>query len=91
MTKEDIWRFSGEDLELAIMGLAYPRKKEKPERVQVLHNMIMEKFEQDVVAFREWSAKIHDEIIETLPEAVEEQQHSLVKIVKWELGKYFRV
>ena len=53
------------------MGIAYPRKKEKTERVKALTDLIMEKFEHDGMAFREWSAKIHDEVIESLLEHAE--------------------
>ena len=34
VTKEDIWNFTANDLETAIMGLAYPRKNEKTERFE---------------------------------------------------------
>ena len=101
VTKEDIWNFTGNDLEKAIMGLAYPRKKEKPERVRALTDLIMGKF-VDHADFREWASIIHDQIIETLPEAAEldladkqlttfqRQQQTLIKILKWDRGKYSR-
>ena len=85
------------------MGIAYPRKKEKTERVKALTDLIMEKFENDSMAFREWSAKIHDEVIESLLEHVEldtidrpvaisqQQQPAVVKILKWDPGKYLRL
>ena len=69
---KDLWNFADGDLETAIMGLAYPRKKEKPERIQALTDLIMEKFEQGgLAAFREWSGQIHDQFIETLPQTLE--------------------
>ena len=74
--EKDLWNFSGEDLETVIMGLAFPRKKEKTERVEALTDLIMEKFDQDGMAFREWAAKIHGELIEGLPKAVEMKQRS---------------
>ena len=67
--EKDLWNFSGEDLETVIMGLAFPRKKEKSERVKALTDLIMEKFEQDGMAFYGWAAKIHEELIESLPKA----------------------
>ena len=92
--EKDLWNFSGDDLETAIMGIAYPRKKEKTERVIALTDLIMEKFDQDGTAFREWSFKIHGEVIETLPERsvleTVEQKQPLVKIYEWDSGKYFR-
>ena len=76
IAENDLWNFHDDDLEAAIMGIAYPRKKSKPERVQALTDLIMEKFEQGgMTAFREWSGEIHDQIIETLPEAVEPRKH----------------
>ena len=68
--EKDLWNFSGNDLETVIMSLAFPRKKEKTERAEALTDLIMEKFEQDGMAFREWAAKVHAEVIETLPETV---------------------
>ena len=34
MDKKDLWNFGADDLETAIMGIAYPRKREKTERVK---------------------------------------------------------
>ena len=69
--EKGIWKFGGQHLETAIMGLAYPRKKEKPERIQALTDLIMAKFEQGgLIAFRNWSGEIHEQFIETLPETV---------------------
>ena len=73
--EEDLWNFSGEDLEQVIMGLAFPRKKEKTERLKALTDLIMEKFGQDGMAFYEWAAKIHGEFIEDLPKAMEAKQN----------------
>ena len=70
--EKDLWNFGDDDLETAIMSIAYPRKKEKPERIQALTDLIMDKFEQGgLAAFREWSGQIHDQIIETLPQTLE--------------------
>ena len=101
--QENIWNFSANDLEKAIMGLAFPRKKEMTERVKALTDLIMGKFENGGLdAFRKWAGEIHDEVIETLPETAEldpvdnqmttfqRQQQTLVKILKWDLGKYSR-
>ena len=81
------------------MGLAYPRKKEKDERVKDLIELIMEKFEDGgLAAFREWSGVIHDQVIESLPrnielDAVDKQEYpgqklSPVKINEWDPSKY---
>ena len=87
--EEDLWHFSADELETVITGLAFPRKKEKTERVQTLTNMIMEKFEQDGMAFYAWAAIIHKDVIETLPETIE--QPTVVKIQEWDPGRYSRV
>ena len=97
IAEKALWNFGSEDLETAIMGLAFPRKNEKAERVQALTDLIMEKFEQDRMAFYHWAAKIHEEIIENLQETLEvdnvatpqQQQLTTVKILKWDNGKYF--
>ena len=91
IAEKGLWKFSEEDLESALMGLAYPRKTEKTERVQALTDLIMEKFDQDSMAFVQWSVKIHHEAIETLtvPVAVELEPKvnpTTVKILKWDPG-----
>ena len=104
VTENDLWKFTGKDLETAIMGLAYPRKRryneqEKTERIQALNDLIMERFEEGGIdAFQKWSREIHAQVIETLPlDTVDEQvikpQHQLtpVKILKWDPGKYLRL
>jgi len=89
-----LWKFSEEDLETALIGLAYPKKKEKTERVQALTDLIMEKFDQDSMAFVQWSVQIHHEAIETLtvPVAVELETKvnpATVKILKWDLASVY--
>ena len=78
IVEKDLWIFHDHDLETAIMSIAYPRKrkKSKSERVQALTDLIIEKFEQGgLTAFREWSGEIHDQIIDTLPEGVEQKNN----------------
>merc|ERR1712235_69179 len=77
------------DLEKALISLAYTKKKEKTERVQALTDLIMEKFDQDSMAFLQWSVQIHHEAIETftVPVAVELEPKvnpTTVKILKWD-------
>ena len=98
--EKDLWNFDDVHLERAIMGLAYPRKKEKRERVKDLTKLIMEKFEDGgLAAFREWSGEIHDQVIESLPRNVEldavdeqvmdyEEQLTVVKILEWDPSKF---
>ena len=91
--EQDLWNFTGNDLETAIMGLAYPRKrktnaKEKSKRVQALNDLIMGKFKEGGIdAFRKWSGEIHDEVIDTLPDDKVDEQ-VVAKILKWDPGKY---
>ena len=87
--ENDLWNFSASDLEAAILGLLLPKKKEKRGRAKALTDLLMEKFDHDGMAFYEWVAKIHDEVVETLPETVEQQQlPKIVKILKWDPGNY---
>ena len=84
--ENDLWNFSGDDLEKVIMGLAFPRKKEKTDRVKALTDLIMDKFEQDGTAFYEWAVKIHGEFIEDLPKAMETKQNGKnlhLNIYRW--------
>ena len=99
--EKDLWKFTGRDLDTALMGLAYPRKrksneKEKTERVHALNDLIMGRFEEGGIdAFQKWSREIYAQVIETLPfDTVDEQvikpqqQLTPVKILKWDPGKY---
>ena len=99
---EDLWNFAAYDLEMALMGLAYPKKKVKSERVKALNDLIMGRFEKGgLAAFREWSGEIHNQFIESFPETTDpdsvdeettsqQQQRALVKIMKWDQGQYSR-
>ena len=91
--EKDLWNFSGDDMEKVIVGLAFPRKKEKSERVRAVTDLIMEKFEQDKIALYEWAANIHNEVIENLQENSElynvPTPLTTVKILKWCPGKYY--
>ena len=82
-----LWNFSAKDLEAALMGLAYPRKKEKSGRVKALTDLIMGQFGKGGIdAFRIWSGDLHAEIIETLSETQPELQS--IRILKWDKGNY---
>ena len=53
----------------------------------------MEKFEQDRMAFNEWSATVHSEYIASLPTSSQQQQSRptvVEKILEWDPGKYLR-
>ena len=52
INEKSLWNFSAEDLETALMGLAFPRKKEKSERLKALTDLIMGQFEGGIDAFR---------------------------------------
>ena len=100
IAEKDLWKFTDADLERAIMGLAYPRKKPKLERVKDLTELIMGKFEDGgPAAFHEWSSVVHDQVIDSLPQTVEvdtvdeqvmntDHRLSPVRILEWDPGKY---
>ena len=67
--EEDLWNFGGEDLEAAIMGIAFPRK-ETSDRIRDLNNLILGKFE-NVDEFCKWARTIHGNVIETMPAHIE--------------------
>ena len=100
IAEKDLWKFTDADLERAIMGLAYPRKKPKLERVKDLTELIMGKFEDGgPAAFHEWSSVIYEQVIESLPQtvdAVDEQVMNTnqklppVRILEWDPGKYLK-
>ena len=99
LQEKTLWNFGAEDLEAAITGLTFLRKKGKTERAKALTDSIMERFEQDIIALREWLMEIHEEIIETLEETVEldaavdkvmisPQEPRVIKILSWDQGIY---
>ena len=64
-----LWNFGGEDLESALIGIVYPRKKNKVDgevtEISLNHQLrklIMEKFGDDKNAFYEWSQTVHEEV-----------------------------
>ena len=68
--EDALWNFSGEDLESAIIGIAYPRKnnivdknaEDKLSLVDEMRKLIIDKFGDDKNAFYEWSQKVHEEV-----------------------------
>ena len=100
IAEKDLWNFADYDLERAIMGLAYPRKKPKLERVKDLTELIMGKFEDGgMAAFHEWSSVIYEQVIESLPQTVDavdeqvmntNQKLPSVRILEWGPGKYLK-
>ena len=76
MIDEDaLWNFSGEDLESAIIGIAYPRTNKKVEKksedsitlMEELKKLIMGKFGDDTHAFYAWSKIVHEEVRPNYP------------------------
>ena len=69
--KEQMWNFGAEDLEEAIVGIAYQRKKKtenkdedenKEDLVESLRKLILGKFDDKKSEFYEWSQTILDEV-----------------------------
>ena len=70
--EKDLWNFGGEDLQEAIIGIAYPFKKKsenedgvegQEDLVESLRKLIMGKFDNKKNEFYEWSQTIHDEVV----------------------------
>ena len=62
LNEQDLWTFTGEDLEAALMGLTFPRKNEKIEQITELNKIIMERFENRVPDLIEWARNLHSEV-----------------------------
>ena len=68
--ENELWNFTGDDLELAIMKVSHPRKKTKTEKIdddqacliEALRKLIMGKFGDDKNAFYDWSQTIHEQV-----------------------------
>ena len=99
IAQKDLWNFSADDLETVFMNLAYPRKRGQTDLCKALTDLIMEKFEEGgLAAFREWSGELHSQVtqsflqpvqVDAVDEQVLNQPRTLVKILKWDPGKYF--
>ena len=66
-----MWNFGAEDLEEAVMGIAYQRKKKtenndedenKEDLVDSLRKLILGKFDHKKSEFYEWSQTVLDEV-----------------------------
>ena len=63
INEKDLWNFGADDLEAALMGLAFPRKNEKTERTRELNKLIMGKFDTGrLAALREWAGNLHNHV-----------------------------
>ena len=73
--EDALWNFSGEDLESAIIGIAYPWTNKKVEKksedsitlMEELKKLIMGKFGDDTHAFYAWSKIVHEEVRPNYP------------------------
>ena len=62
LDEECLWNFGGDDLEAALMVLIYRRKKDKSGRAKELIDVIMERFDNNMADFVQWSQDIHSEV-----------------------------
>ena len=63
LDEKSLWNFGSEDLESALTAVAYQKKKDKNERFQDLKNLIMERFDNNVIDFFEWTRYLHNEVL----------------------------
>ena len=63
LDEKTLWNFGAEDLETALTGLTFQRKKDKAERITEINELIMERFDNSVQDFFEWARSIHNEVI----------------------------
>jgi len=64
---QNIWNFGKADFEAALMTLLYSRKKEESERVKLLKELILEKYEATsdrttYSLFYDWSQELYSEV-----------------------------
>lgn len=62
LDEKSLWNFGGEDLEAALTAINYESKNDKSERIKELHELIMERFDNNIVNFFEWSRDLHKEV-----------------------------
>ena len=63
LDEQHLWNFGAEDLEAALTGLAFQRKKDRGERITKINELIMERFDNRVQDFFEWARSLHSEVI----------------------------
>ena len=63
LDEQTLWNFGGEDLEAALTVVAYQTKNDKSERTKELQDLIMERFDDNIINFFEWSRDLHKEVI----------------------------
>ena len=63
LDEQTLWNFGGEDLEAALTVVAYQTKNDKSERTKELQDLIMERFDDNIINFFEWSRGLHKEVI----------------------------
>ena len=84
-----LWTFGSDDLNDAIMGLAYPKRNDGDGRVQELKDLIMgsPRFENGGLdEFRKWSDTVHGQVIEN-SQASDVEDLSAIEEVKKSLEK----
>ena len=63
LDEKSLWNFGSEDFESALTSIAYQKKQDKNERSQDLKSLIMERFDNNVMNFFEWSRNLHNEVL----------------------------
>ena len=62
----NLWNFGGEDLEAALTELSYENKDHQSERCTQLKIMIMERFDNNMSDFVNWSRTVHKQVRENI-------------------------
>ena len=62
LDEKRLWNFGGEDLEAALTAIVYQRKNDKSERITDLKDLIMERFDNNIIDFVQWSRGLHKEV-----------------------------
>ena len=63
LDQHGIWKFRPDDLDAAIMGIAYPKKNNKSDRIKDLQDLILGRFETGGLdEFYQWSKYFRNEV-----------------------------
>ena len=63
LDQHGIWKFRPDDLDAAIMGIAYPKKSNKSDRIKDLQDLILGRFETGGLdEFYQWSKYFRNEV-----------------------------
>ena len=61
INEDELWTFEKKDVDAALVTMLYPRKEDT--QTEEIKEMILERFDNDLIKYYDWSLKIRDEMV----------------------------